>query len=128
MLMVRAAEPVDGSSPVSPAKEVPTPAGYEPAAMPVRLTPGRVATPVEFVCALPTLVPFSVNATDSFATGVPLFVSVAERLVVPPNVPAAGSSASVVAVAEASAKQTLTLDSDGVTEPLFVDRKALYLT
>ena len=91
--------------------------------MPVRLTPGSVATPLEFVCVLPALAPFSVNATDSLATGVPLFVRVAETLAVPPNVPVAGSTASVVAEAdEVSLKQTLTLESEGVTEPLFVDR------
>ena len=65
--------------------------------MPDRLTFESVATPLEFVCALPTLVPFRVNATDSLATGVPLLVSVAERLVLPPKVPLAGSTASVVA-------------------------------
>src|SRR5256885_10318977 len=129
LLTVSAPEPVDGSSPVSPPKEAPTPVGYEPAAMPVRLTPRRVATPLEFVCVLPALAPFRVNATDSLATGVPLFVRVAETLAVPPNVPVAGSTASVVAEAdEVSLKQTLTLESEGVTEPLFVDRKALYLT
>src|SRR5690242_14577698 len=95
--------------------------------MPVRLTLESVATPLAFVGELPTLAPFSVNETDSLATGVPLFVRVAERLVVPPNVPVAGSTASVVAVAvDASTKQTLTLEIDGVTAPLFVDRNALY--
>src|SRR3954452_24381424 len=114
MLTVRAAEPADGSRPVSPANEAPTPVEYEPAAMPVRLTPGSVATPLEFVWVLPTLVPFSVNATGSFATTIPFFLSVAERLVAPPNMPVAGSTASVVAVGdEVSLKHTLTLESDG---------------
>ena len=95
--------------------------------MPVTLTLESVATPLAFVDELPTLVPFSVNATGSLATGVPLFVNVAERFVVPPNVPVAGSTASVVAVADdASMKQTLTLESDGVTAALLVDRNALY--
>jgi hypothetical protein len=129
LLTVSAPEPLDGSNPASPANEAPTPVGYEPAGTPVRLTPASVATPLEFVWALPTLVPFNVNPTDSLTTCVPLFVSVAERLVVPPNVPVAGSTARVVNVAdEESLKQTLTLESDGVTEPLFVDRKASYLT
>jgi hypothetical protein len=96
--------------------------------MPFRLTLESVATPFEFVDVLPTPVPLSVNATGSFATGVPLFVSVAERLVLPPNVPVAGPTASVVAVADKlSLKQTLTLESDGVTELLLVARKASYL-
>src|SRR6185503_2761812 len=124
-----APDPVDESSPESPAKEAPTPVAYEPAATPARLTPETVATPLAFVCALPAPAPFSVNATGSFATGVPLFVSVAERLVVPPNVPVAEPTASVVAAAEdVSVKQTLALESDGVTELLLVVRKALYLT
>ena len=129
LLMLSAPEPVDESSPVSPANEAPTPVGYEPAAIPVRLTPGSVATPLAFVCALPALVPFSANATGSFATGVPLFVSVAARVAVPPNVPVAGATESVVAAEEeVSVKQVLTLESDGVTEALFVDRNALYST
>src|SRR5262245_12098543 len=104
---VSAAEPLDESNPASPANEAPTPVGYEPAPMPVRLTPESIATPLEFVWVLPTLVPFNVNATGSLATGVALFVSVAERLVVPPNVPVAGSTASAVTVAdEVSLKQT----------------------
>ena len=42
--------------------------------------------------------------------------------------PVAGSTARFVApVAAVSWKQTLTLESDGVTEPLLVDRIALYL-
>src|SRR5262249_57108286 len=101
----------------------------EPGRMPVGLTPETVATPLAFVWALPALVPFSVNATGSFATADPLCVSVAERLVVPPKVPVAGSTASVVALADGvSLKHTLTLESVGVTELLFVDRKALYST
>ena len=69
------------------------------------------------------------NATGSLATGFPLLVSVAERVVLPPKVPLAGSTASVVAeLALVSVKQTLTLEIDGVTEPLFVDRNASYLT
>src|SRR5262249_37576512 len=99
LLTVNDPEPVDGSNPVSPANEAPTPVGYEPAAMPVRLRFESVATPLAFVSELPTLAPLSVNATDSLATGVPLFVRVAERFVVPPNVPVAGSTASIVAVA-----------------------------
>ena len=55
-------------------------------------------------------------------------MSVAERVVLPPKVPLAGSTASVVAeVPLESVKQTLTLEIDGVTEPLFVDRNASYL-
>ncbi len=56
-------------------------------------------------------------------------MSVAERVVLPPKVPLAGSTASVVAeVPLVWVKQTLTLEIDGVTEPLFVDRNASYLT
>ena len=111
MLTVNAAGPFDESKPASPANEAPTPVGYEPAPMPDRLTFESVATPLEFVCALPALVPFKVNATGSLATGVPLLVSVAERFVVPPNVPPAASTARVVGEVEpVSVKQTLTLE------------------
>jgi hypothetical protein len=128
LLTVSGPEPVDGPNPESPVNEAPTPVEYAPAAIPFRLTPGSVAMPLEFVWVLPMLVPFSVNATGSFATAVPLFVSVAERFVEPPNVPLAGSTASVVAIAdEMSLKHALTLETDGVTELLFVDKEALYL-
>ena len=45
----------------------------------------------------------------------------------PPNVPVAGATVSVVAlVAATSLKQTCTLESVGVTAPFVVDRIALY--
>src|ERR671929_2336747 len=97
--------------------------------MPERLTPLNVATPLPCVAALPTLFPFSVKATVFPPTGLPPPVSVAERVVVPPYVPFAAATARVVAVvvAATSSKQTLTLETAGVTEPLVVERNALYL-
>ena len=58
--------------------------------MPARLTE-RVATPLAFVLAAPTAVPFSVNVMVFPLTGVPLAVRMAERVVVPPYVPPAGA-------------------------------------
>src|SRR5215469_7162508 len=49
LLTVSVPEPDEGSNPVSPANDASMPVGYEPAAMPVRLTPESVATPLEFV-------------------------------------------------------------------------------
>ena len=73
-------------------------------------------------------VPLSVNATVSPGTPLPPEVSVAESVVVPPNVPVAGAAARLVAlVAAVSVKQTCTLESDGVTAPFVVVRIALYL-
>src|SRR5262249_35355145 len=46
-----------------PANAALTPLGYVPAAMPLRLTFDSVATPLPFVVALPTDVPFRLNAT-----------------------------------------------------------------
>ena len=72
--------------------------------------------------------PFSVNATVLPATALPPEVSVADSVVVPPNVPVAGLTASVVErVAATSMKQTWTVESDGVTGRCVVDRNALYL-
>ena len=51
--------------------------------IPARLTPLSVATPLPFVLELPTDEPLSVNETVSPLTGLPLEVSVAERLVEP---------------------------------------------
>ena len=77
--------------------------------------------------ALPTLLPLSVNATDLPLTPLPLEVSVAESVVVPPNVPVAGAAARLVALVPAtSLKQTCTLESVGVTAPFVVERIALY--
>jgi hypothetical protein len=52
-------------------------------------------------------------------------VRVAVRLVVPPYVPVAGETATLVAVVPpTSLKQTPTLDSDGVALVLLVERNA----
>ena len=100
-------EPLLASKEPSPANEAPTPVGYEPALIPARLTPLSVATPLPFVLELPTLVPLSVNATDLPLTPLPPEVSVAESVVVPPNVPVAGAADRLVAlVAATSLKQT----------------------
>jgi hypothetical protein len=94
--------------------------------MPARLTPFRVATPVAFVVALPTLFPFSVKSTVAPLTPFPPEVSVAERFVVPPNVPVAGATARLVGLVPATLlKHTWTDETDGVTAPLEVDRNAL---
>src|SRR5829696_5687264 len=64
--------------------------------MPTRLTPGRVATPLEFVIALPTFPPFSVKATvRPLRLTVPR-LTVADRSTVPPDGPDAGPDATVV--------------------------------
>jgi hypothetical protein len=120
-------EPLLGSRPVSPANEAPTPVGYEPALIPERLTLLTVATPLPFVVALPALEPLRVKATLSPETGLPPEVRVAESVVVPPKVPLAGLAARLVAlVGRTSWKQTWTLEIEGVTEPLVVDRNASY--
>src|SRR5689334_5138502 len=85
-----------GSWPASPANDAPTPVGYEPASMPARLTLLTVATPFASVVAPPALEPLRVNATLAPATGSPPDVSVAVSVVVPPNVPVAGETPSVV--------------------------------
>ena len=87
-------------NPLSPAKLAETALGYEPALMPVRLTPLSVATPLAFVVALPTEFALSVNATDLPETGDPLEVSVAVSVAVPPNVPLPLTALMVVAAAE----------------------------
>jgi len=63
---------------------------YVVAAIPPKLTFAKVATPFEFVVALPTGLSFEAKLIVSFGTGLPLVVSVAWRVVVPPYVPAAG--------------------------------------
>jgi hypothetical protein len=127
LFTVSAAVPLLGSSEPSPANEAPTPVGYVPALIPLRLAPLTVATPLAFVLALPAEEPLSVNVTVLPLTGLPLEVSVAESVVVPPNVPVAGATATFVPLVGAvSWKQTWTLERDGVTLPLFVERTALY--
>src|SRR5207245_2944434 len=75
---------------VSPAKLAATPllgpGLYVPALMPDRLALFSVATPLEFVAALPTLDPLSVKLTVSPFTPElsDVLVRVAERLTVPP--------------------------------------------
>ena len=83
-------DPLLGSNDASPAKDAPTPVGYEPALIPARLTPLSLATPLPFVTALPALEPLSVNETVLPLTGLPPEVSVADSVVVPPKVPVAG--------------------------------------
>jgi hypothetical protein len=79
-----------------PAKIAVTPLLYVFAAIPTRLTFAKVATPFEFVVALPTGVSFKAKLIVWFGTGLPVEVSVACRVVVPPNVPAAGLNAMFV--------------------------------
>src|SRR5690348_1412515 len=69
-LTVREAEPLLGSYELSPAKLAATPDGYVPGAMPARLAPLSVATPLELVVALPAAEPLSVKLTVSPLTAV----------------------------------------------------------
>jgi hypothetical protein len=64
--------------------------------MPTRLTPGRVATPLAFVTALPTLLPFRVKATVRPLRLTVLRLTVADRSTVPPDEPEAGLGTTVV--------------------------------
>jgi hypothetical protein len=74
-----------------------------PALIPVRLTLLRVATPLASVVALPTLVPLRVKLTLAPLTAVPLEVSVAESVVVPPKLPVVGATVKLVAAGVAAA-------------------------
>ena len=73
--------------------------------MPAKLTLLRVATPVASVVALPTLVPLRVKATVAPLAPAPPDVSVADRFVVPPNVPLAAATLSALGSAEAAPVQ-----------------------
>ena len=127
LLTVSEFEPLLGSNEPSPANEAPTPVGYEPALIPARLTPLSVATPLPFVLALPTLRAVERERDRLAAHAAAAEVSVAESVVVPPNVPVAGAAARLVALVPAtSLKQTCTLESVGVTAPFVVVRIALY--
>jgi hypothetical protein len=99
----RVAPPLLAWNPLSPAKAVLTPLFspglYVPAFIPVRLTFGSVATPEEFVVALPTEVPFNVKLIDFPLTPEPPDVSVAVRLTVAPYVPLAAATDRLVAAA-----------------------------
>jgi len=72
--------------------------------MPARLTLLRVAMPLLFVVADPTLVPFSLKETVWLPTGAPpeIIVKVAERSTVPPNVPLAALTAMEVGLGAAT--------------------------
>ena len=52
--------------------------------MPARLTLASVATPLAFVTAVPTALPFSVNAIVFPLTGEPAALSVADTALEPP--------------------------------------------
>src|SRR2546428_140109 len=78
------------------AKFGPTPVGYVPPLIPLRLAFESVATPEAFVVALPTEFPLSVNAIDFPLTGEPPAVSVADSDTVPPKVPVAFATANTV--------------------------------
>src|ERR1035437_1572690 len=64
--------------------------------MPERLMYASAATPAAFVAAVPLFAPLSVKTTDLPLTTVPPDVSVAAKLVTPPNVPIAGLTARLV--------------------------------
>ena len=64
--------------------------------MPTRLTPGRVATPLEFVSALPTFPPFRVKATVMPLRLTVPRLTVADRATVPPDGAEAGPGVTVV--------------------------------
>ena len=83
----------------SPAKLPATPEGYVPAVIPDKLAFDSVASPDEFVEALPTEVPLRLKLMDLPLTPAPLDVSVAESVVVPPYVPDAAPTASDVVAA-----------------------------
>src|SRR5262249_6008226 len=96
---------------------------YNPAPTPARLTPLIVAVPLASVTASPTSLPLNVKWMLSPATALPPPDSVAERSAVPPKVPFAAATETVVA--SRSTKQTLTDESDGVVDELPVVRNAL---
>jgi hypothetical protein len=81
---VRAPVPLLVEKLASPAKLAPTAVAYVPALMLPRLTFVRLATPLAFVVALPTPVPFRLNVTVLPSAPEPPEVSVAERLTVLP--------------------------------------------
>src|SRR3954451_10972857 len=95
--------------------------------MPARMTQLSLPLPLPCFTALLAGEPLSVKETVLPVTGLPPEVSVAESVVVPPNVPVAGATARLVGLVGAtSVKQTCTLESVGVTAPFVVDRNALY--
>src|SRR5438445_9128820 len=93
--------------------------------MPARLTPSILATPLASVWPLPTPTPLSVKVTVLPLKPAPPVLRVADRSVVPPYTPAAGSAASVVADATSS-KQTVTSLSVGVFDATEVLSTARY--
>jgi hypothetical protein len=86
-------------NPLSPAKLADTELAYDPALIPVRLTPLSVAMPLPLVGALPTGLPFRRNAMDLLATDA-LELSIAVKVAVPPNVPLPLTALMLVAAAE----------------------------
>src|SRR5712664_649017 len=81
----------------SEVKEPPTPPGYVPVLIPLKLVPVKVAIPLAFVVALPALLPFRVKLTVLPLTGELFEESVAESVVMPPDGPDAGATLRVVA-------------------------------
>jgi hypothetical protein len=73
--------------PLSPPKLADTALAYDPALIPVRLTPLTVATPLAFVVPAPAGIPFSWKEMVLPETGEPLEVRVAVSVAVPPKVP-----------------------------------------
>ena len=98
LFTVSVLEPVLPLKVASPLKVPATPPGYVPTAIPERLTPLSVATPEALVVAVPTLVSSSLKLIVLLPTPVAPEVSVAVRLTVPPTVPVAALTVSVVAV------------------------------
>ncbi len=84
LAMVSVPVPLLAAAELSPAKAAPTPSGYVPAAMPMRLAFATCATPLVSVVAVPTTVPLSVMVTVLPASGCPPTVRVAVSAVVPP--------------------------------------------
>ena len=98
---VREADPELPPYEAFPAKLAVTQPVQVPVLMPAMLILFRVAWPFALVLADPTGVPFRLNATVCPLIAVPpeVAVSVAERVVVPPYVPDAGATISVVGAA-----------------------------
>jgi hypothetical protein len=84
LFTVRLAVPLLERKLVSPAKLATTELPYVPAFIPEMLTLETVATPLAFVVALPTGVPFRLKLMLLPVTGEPIEVRVADSAVMPP--------------------------------------------
>jgi hypothetical protein len=84
--------------------------------MPDKLTLLRVAMPLPFVVAVPTLVPFRLKETVWLPTGAPpeVTVRVADRSTVPPNVPLAALTVMEVGLGAATTRVPFFVTVSGV--------------